>query len=522
MQTLAADPTRSSADSASDNAEQVESQRHMVRDAGRRSGERRIGDGLVALFGLTWLAASWTSTGAPLGMNHDGQNAGVFGEAARAMVADPIGSHLGSRLADGHGVYANHPPLVNWLLAAGHALVGDNPAGLRLPMLIAALVLIGATYRLLLTLDISPLAAAAGTIAGLGAPMFFVFGTMPDTPMLGLPIAVLLIEHVVRSERGGAVPRWRLIALAALSALAGWEAVLVAGVMAVTGLARAEGSFADRLRDARRRADPIIAGLAAGLAITIVWIGWGYGGFGKISESFASRIGASSTPFGVADALQTQTGYVRDVYGVVLLAGLAAGPWAMRRPTVRRYLPTIALTCLSYQVIFWQAATIHNYWSYWWQLPIAIAIGGAADAWRATSRQPARAGAIAVAAAVLIGPVFTLARESEADRSYRDGITVARLIASVPRPAGQDRVVTLGLGEPTEWVSWASHDPVEPVTLATLPDLAADHPEWKVIVSCSAPRTDDGPPVCASLPASTPRAAGVAIVDAAELHRLVE
>ena len=93
---------------------------------------------------------------APLGLSHDGQNAGVFGSAARKLVDDPFGSHLGSRLANGHGVYSNHPPLLNWLLGIGHAVTGDNPAGLRVPMVIAALVLIAATYRLLRLLVSSP------------------------------------------------------------------------------------------------------------------------------------------------------------------------------------------------------------------------------------------------------------------------------------------------------------------------------------------------------------------------------
>ena len=81
-----------------------------------RSGSRRLPDLAVALFAGVWLTASWERIGAPLGFSHDGQNAGVFGSAARRLVDDPFGSHLGSRLANGHGVYSNHPPLLNWLL----------------------------------------------------------------------------------------------------------------------------------------------------------------------------------------------------------------------------------------------------------------------------------------------------------------------------------------------------------------------------------------------------------------------
>ena len=476
----------------------------------------------MALFAGVWLATVWTRIGAPLGLNHDGQNAGVFGSSARALVDDPFGSRLGSHLATHHEVYANHPPLVNWLLALAHWLLGDNPAALRLPMVAAAVLLIVATYRLLSALDLSPGAAAIGTIGGLGAPMFFVYGTMADTPMMGLPFGVLLAGQVVRLERGRAGRR-ALVVIAAMCALAGWEAVLLAVALAIVDAVRVRRG--DVVRRAERRTmsvgRPIAAGLGMGLAVTVGWILWAYDGIAMIRRSFLERSGTTAMPFSLAESVAVQLRHLADVYGPILAIALGAGVFAVRVPSVRRHLPVLAGVCLAYQVGFRQGATYHDYWSYWWQLPIAVAIAGAVEVATRTHRRPQRALVLAALVVVACGPLLSLTGRSVVERSYHDGVAIARLIDRTRRPPDQTRLVTLGLGRPNSWASWSTHLEVDQVDLGQLHRLAAEHPRWEVIGYCDAPRSNGGPPICRGLPASTPRARNVVIAPAARLDAAI-
>ena len=484
-----------------------------------RSGSRRLPDLAVALFAGVWLTSSWERIGAPLGFSHDGQNAGVFGSAARRLVDDPFGSHLGSRLANGHGVYSNHPPLLNWLLGIGHSVTGDDPAGLRVPMVVAALVLIAATYRLLRLLVSSPWAAAVGTMAGLGVPMFFVYGTMPDTPMLGLPLGVLLLGQVVAAETTPPKRSWLIVATAAGCALAGWEAVFFAGIIATVALVR--GRRGERASTASGRA--VFTGLAIGGAVTLAWIAWADGGLTRLADQFLFRSGAADVPFTVGEAAVAQIQYLADVYGVVLLLAMFAALPALRVPAVRRHLPTVVGVCLVYHVGFWQGATYHDYWSYWWQLPMAMCFAGAIEA-IALSTTTQRRHVAAVAAVVLVaaGPLWTLAGRSQAERDYRRGLEVAALLESIERPPDQDHVLMFGIGLPVAWASWSTDEPVDRLNLAQLREVATIHPDWMVIAHCEVELPDRGPGLCDRLPGWAPRAGDVVVTDPVQLAAVID
>jgi len=472
---------------------------------------------VVVAFAAVWLAVVWPRIGAPLGLNHDGQNAGVFGSSARALVDAPLGSRLGSRLADGHGIYADHPPLLNWLLALGHLVRGDDPSGLRLPLTVGSMILIAGTHRVLRALVTSPWAAAIGTVVGLGTPMFFVYGTMPDTPMLGLPFGVLVLGEVIATERRTAKHPGHLVLAALGCALASWEAVVLAAALGTVSLGRARrGAPCDRATH-RTIARRVFTGLAVGGVVTASWIAWANGGFAEIARQFLYRTGADGTEFGVGRAALTQLEHLMDTYGPVLVVALVAGGAAMRVPRLRGYLTVVAVVCVSYQLVFWQAATYHDYWSYWWLLPMAMSIAGLVDVTVASADLTRRQLAGALAVLALIGPVATLARPTHIERSYDDGVDIATLLLSVDRPADQHRLLTVGLGTPNSWASWPTHLPVQQVGLAELHRLARVHPRWMVLGYCNAPRADHGPPLCSNLPADTPRAGDAVVIEVARL-----
>lgn len=131
--------------------------------------------------------APWIDEG--LGISHDGFNASVWALGGRGARLDPIGNRLGGIQPDGF-TYANHPPLVVWITALTGALSDEAPLALRLPALTASLSSLLLLIRLMLDAGHRRVEVAAGLAVAGTTGMFLTFGTMLDTPVVGLPFGL--------------------------------------------------------------------------------------------------------------------------------------------------------------------------------------------------------------------------------------------------------------------------------------------------------------------------------------------
>ena len=454
---------------------------------------------LLALgtFAIVYVIAAWRELTAAPGLNHDGQNLGVFALGSRGLrESGPIVSHLGSHLAITDVVYANHPPLIYWVTALSESLLGVHPWSTRLPTILAGLSLIVLLPRLLRTLGHDRDVAVIATIATLGSVMFFVYGAMLDTPMLGLPLAVAAITEWVRWDRGEARSSRTLVILTVLCCLAGWEAVALCWMAAGVGLFRSR-----RDRDpvgTRRRGFVLMALAAAGTtALVGAWIRWSYGGFDDISQQFLRRSGHGASNLGLVQAMQIQSGYLNDVFGWGLLLVAAIGLVAAgRRREIRSVVLLIAGVVTLYSLMFWQAATYHDYWHYWMLLPIAVGLAEVAR-WATSRFGSAGRLAAALVAVALVG--VTVGTSSVAEQSAVTGFDMASLLDLADRPADQSTIYTVGFGEPTSWVSYDTGLPVVALQFDDIASAARAHPSWRVLIYCASTRRDGGPPPCESI-----------------------
>jgi len=445
---------------------------------------RPLGDwivgGLVAIYVVTTLPM----VTAPVGLSHDGQNTGVFALGARALrQLGGSASSYGAMLAQGNGPYAHHPPSIVWATALSESILGAHPWSTRLATFLGSIAVIVLLYRLARVLGLDSISAAVGTCVAVGNPMFFTYAWMLDTPMWSLPFALALIIRWVRPSAAPSTRRDAIItsALAAMCALSGWEATLLCGALVVvTATQRSKGT-------ARfRTVVPIVFGTAVGFAVTFAWIAASPQGIAGLFDSFVARTGESAHAVSpsIGDSVTAQFQWTTDVWLVPVLMALpsmAIAAWRDRR--TRLVAGVLGGLVAVYGALFWQAASIHDYWHFWAVVPIAI--GAAALASRLRTRTPGLAMTAALLVVALAAPVWTATGRSHSQTDLRAGWAVANLMARTPLAPGQDHVVLGGLGQPWSWASYANSLDIEGlVGRGDLRRLTAQHPGWMVVVGC--------------------------------------
>jgi hypothetical protein len=459
--------------------------------------ERRLAPVVLALVAVWFLAASAPRLAGPFGLSHDGYNGATWGLGSRALREEGIvGSRLGAVRPDG-AVYVNHPPLILVETAFVETVAGERPLATRAAAWLATLATIPLLYRLAVGAGMRRWAAAAGVAVGMCSPMVRAYGSMLDTPMTSLPFGVAVALVWQRAWQDRPVRPALAAAVTAVACAAGWEACLLAGF--------ATSALAIRCR---RRGDArwgVVAGMGAGAAVgvagTLAWTWWATGDPGALLATLSRRTGddASATWWG---ALVGQSGNAVDLYGFALVGLVGAGV-ALRRRTTRPVAALLLATTLVYPVVFHNAAYYHDYWNYWWVLPIAFGAAHLAD--RLPGRHaPATAAVVAAGLAVWAvvlpnGPVEQTGygqRMAEAVEAHRPGA---------------DGEVAAGIGNLAYVDSWMTYDlhAREFRHLREEPDLvrlAAGNPTAVVLLWHACAPADGG--LCASLGRDWPAPAG--------------
>ena len=445
---------------------------------------------LLAVLGIVLVTATWTRLTGPFGDSHDGRNAAVWATGSRALREEgPVSSHLGATQDDGR-TYANHPPLMMWTMAGSEALLGERPVTTRLPILLATLAAIGLLYAVGREAGFEPLASAFGVTAALGSAMALTYGVMPDTPMFSLPFGLAIVWVWQRASVGRAVRPLLVVAAGVAASASGWEAGALA-VVAGSSLVASGWMHHDRPR--RRSGLLLLGGAAAGIALTFGWATWAYGSTSVLLDQFVRR---SSDADGATPtiALSNQLRWLVDLLGPALLGlGLAVVAAVLDR-RVRNLFVLVLATTLGYATVFWNGAAIHDYWNYWFVVPISLGL-----AWGAQRILDVSAGRAPRSVVVAVATVATLAvltvsvgHQPAAAATIDRGFDPALAVERHGRTGIETTVADIGRSAGFE--SWLAYDTRllyrHLVTSEDLRDLASEDPQALVLVhhSCS-----DGP-----------------------------
>ncbi|HWI05404.1 MAG TPA: hypothetical protein VNT52_16485, partial [Acidimicrobiales bacterium] len=329
---------------------------------------------LVVLAGVLFLGYGSQTIAAPFGDSHDGRNAGVWVAAGRAIrESGPVASRLGTRTLE-NGVYANHPPLIAVEVAVVEAVAGTSNTASRAPAWVGSLVAIALLAVLLGERGVQPAAAGAAVALVVATPMFLVFGTMLDTPVTSLPFGIGVLVLWERARLGRRVPPALATGLSALAVLAGWQSLLVAGLVAAWAGIRA-----------LRRRRPVgaeagfVAGALAGAGLLMAWLWWGLGGtLRPLTEAYTIRTGHGPENVALGRLVATLVHDGRAMFGVVLLLGLLGLVPALARRSTRGLTAVALAATVPYPLVFRTGAVNHEYWNYWFVLPLAIGLAAGA------------------------------------------------------------------------------------------------------------------------------------------------
>jgi hypothetical protein len=431
-----------------------------IEDSPARAGPRLRQDPAVAVALLVsgvLVANAWSWISKPFGNTHDGRNGALWSLAGEAALQDPIGSHLGSGYRPG-AVYAHHPPLIVAMTAIGR-LFGTGPFASRLPAIIATAVTLVLLVALLRALRCSTGAIVAGLLAMASAPMFLVYGTMVDTPMVSLPVGVAVLLVAVRIRDGRSPPAAGVIAVFALAPLGSWQGVILASVVTAALVAHSI-----RVDAGRRPAAHAVIGTSIGGALSLTWLWAATGSLRGLLEQGADR--ASSVP--LAEWIDRQRAYADDLWPVTVVA-LAAmlGLFAL---TDRRVRPVLAITVgvvLASLLGFRQGAFNHDYWNYWGLLIVALAVGTGTDRLARRLGERGRTSIAIVVAltafSLLTGVTNVSISELNTIRGSGSGTAVDRYVASDDFDPDAPIAVIAGPGDAYDWVFHAARRSVVPI-----------------------------------------------------------
>lgn len=418
---------------------------------------------------------------APFGDSHDGRNAAVWASGSQSLRDQgPIASRLGTRSPE-TGVYANHPPLI-YLETALAELVGfGTRAATRAPAWLGALALLVLMGGLLRESGLGSTAAGIAVLLMATTPMFLVYGTMLDTPMTSLPFGVGLLLLWERARRGDNVRPVLAGGLAVLAVLAGWQSLLlsaaIGGWAAIRVMRGAE----------RRRVDlAFVGGGLVGGLLLLLWLLWALGGtLRPLLDQFQFRTGQPAS-VGIMALLEVQRGDVLAMFGVVALLGVGGLVLAFRDPRLRGVAALATAVTFPYPFLFRSGAANHEYWNYWFLLPLAVGLAVGVETllryWASRGRQEL----VLVLSAAGLGALLALTAWSAPGggewlkiSGYRAAIatTEAKLA-----PQQREAWFAGAIGEPAAWLSLATGRPAVAVPQSRYEALAGSRPADMVLV----------------------------------------
>jgi hypothetical protein len=439
---------------------------------------------LLLLASVVFLTYAWRVIPAPFGDSHDGRNAGVWAVGARALAEEgPVESRLGTRSPE-LGTYANHPPLITVETAAAEAVAGESPAATRAPAWVGSLVTIWLLAAVLREQGLRGVAVGTAVVLAVATPMFMVFGTMLDTPVTSLPLGLALVLMWERVRHGRPLNRPLGFTVAALAVLAGWQSFLLAACVAGWALVR---TVRARQLDGHRDEMALVAGASGGAALLLGWLWWAFGGtIRPLRSAYLLRSGATSGPVPMGELVARVLHDGWAMFGIVALLGALGIVVALSRPSTRGLAAVALVVTVPYPLIFRTGAINHEYWNYWFLLPLALGLAAGGDWVLGVIRDRRRAELGLAAAALSIGALGIAGvwlERTAPGWSIREGVRAGAVAEAGALAADQGAAWYTGaVGRPASWLSIATRRPAVPVDPAEMARLAAERPGDHVFV----------------------------------------
>jgi hypothetical protein len=470
---------------------QVQARDAVVRTDSERTERRRRGKGgrgvaplLLAGFMAVFVVLAWGRIAAPFGDSHDGRNAAVWATGSRALrTHGPVASRLGARLslaAGASAAYVDHPPLTYWETAAAEEALGVRPWSSRAPAWAGTLLAMVLLYLLLQECGLSAVASAAGVALGFGCPMIGLYGAMLDSWVVGLPWAVGSLLVWQRERAGRPCRGWVVAAVTAGTVLSSWLGALTVAAIATTDAAQAARSHRAGTTGRAR-----LIAVGAAVAAVGAWMLWAAGSFQGVWSAVVSRTGAGRSAIGAGIAWASVRSAWSDLltpWQVVL--GL---PIVIAAVVSRRTRPVLVVALASLVVwtaLFRNGATIHDYWTLWIVVPLALGFAVALDAVaRAWGRVGSVNGVVPVVAVTVAVGCLGLAQLSVAQVRVRDGQAAATVVQQAHYLRSQPAAWYVGdLVQPVDWISYLTRRPARQlVTAQDVYDLAERSPDDVVL-----------------------------------------
>jgi len=271
--------------------------------------------------------------------------------------------------------------------------------------------------------------------------------------------------------------------LTLLAVLAGWQSLLLAGIVGCWALVRVVRRSGDR------RVELAFAGGAlAGAVLLLGWLLWAFGGtLSPLIDQFIFRTGhSSSEPVGLSTAVAATLRDGRVMLGGLGLVALLGAALALRDRRTRGAMVLALAVTVPYPILFKAGVVNHDYWNYWLLLPFAIGVGVMVDAllghWETTPRWAA--GFLLATAALGAG----LTMESwvvpgVAEARKLSGFAVIEATRHPQLGPGQVSSWYAGtVGEPAPWLALATGRPAVAVRGDEMVALAGARPTDIVLV----------------------------------------
>lgn len=435
---------------------------------------------LLVAFGALVIAVVGPRLTLSFGPAHDGYNAATWGAGSRALREDGvIASRLGTRRADG-STYARHPPAIVLETAASEEVFGEHRWATRLPAFVASLAAIALVGLLLLSLGISPAATAVGIVAAFGSAMFGGYASMVDTPVVGLPfgVAVVTVWRLRAARRH--VPDALVAAVAAGAVLTSWLGVLTVIAVAATAAAR---------RPERPTARAVGLGGGLGLLILAAWLLWAYGSLESLMEALRERTGGGAIEVTMLDALKVIVDDWRSLFPFWVVPLGMFGLVLSRRSYDTAVTSALLLGVVgAWTLAFREGAAIHDYWTYWIVVPLALGCALAVDEAlaHASRRGPLVVPALALVALGLSAVGLTV--DQRPGRDHKAAAAVGAMVEHATFPPTQRVAWYVPFGsEGVPWLSYLERRPASAITtLAEADAVARAHPVDLVFVAVDA------------------------------------
>jgi hypothetical protein len=441
---------------------------------------RGLGASLLALAALLFLSHGLLMLNAPFGDSHDGRNAGVWASEARYLRdAGVVASRMGTRSPE-VGIYANHPPLVSVETAVAETVGFGTRVATRAPAWLGSLISLALLWLLLRDAGLRAVAAGTAVVLVAATPMFLVFGTMLDTPVTSLPFGLGLLVVWERTRAGRPVLPSVAFGLALLAVLAGWQSLLLAGVVAGWAAIRHQRHPEARVCLA------VAGGFVTGLTVLTGWLLWAFGGtLGPLLDQFRVRTGQTGA-VSLSDLLGALGADIPMMFGRLAVLGGAGLVIALANRRLRGLAAVALAVTLPYALVFRSGAVNHIYWTFWLVLPIAVGLAAGIEAilgvpWIGIVHERKVAGAAACLAVALT--TFAWLRPTGPERVIREQAGAGALAERTRLPEGQTTVWYSGdVGEPAAWLALATRRPAVGLSDDTLAQVASARPDDQVLV----------------------------------------